>query len=250
MKKSLSCLLISVLLALTMVATSCTTNRTTSSNNSQQSSYSQEGSSQNSGTQSSSSIELIDPTQSATSSGVVNPSVNGNPSGGASAVDPTVSSAPSGTTSSSSEWLPDINDYDNVTPNYAPGFDTSTKYDYSAVTYTTKSGSFNTNGTAYTTSTGNSIAVNTNSATPFPYGTISADVSYLGGDSGIIFGYSNTSGNNWEGAGTEATCMMFFNKENKTINLAYYSAYYEAVYGVQNQFRISFADTNNPAIGA
>lgn len=52
------------------------------------------------------------------------------------------------------------------------------------------------------------------------------------------------------GAGTEATCMMFFNEEQKTINFAYYSAYYEAVYGVQNQFRISFADANNPTIGA
>ena len=52
------------------------------------------------------------------------------------------------------------------------------------------------------------------------------------------------------GAGTEATCMMFFNESEKTINLAYYSAYYEAVYGVQNQFRISFADANNPTIGA
>lgn len=52
------------------------------------------------------------------------------------------------------------------------------------------------------------------------------------------------------GAGTEATCIMFFNEEEKTINFAYYSAYYDAVYNVQNQFRISFADANNPTIGA
>jgi len=52
------------------------------------------------------------------------------------------------------------------------------------------------------------------------------------------------------GAGTEATCIMFFNEAEKTINFAYYSAYYDAVYGVHNQFRISFADANNPAIGA
>ena len=51
------------------------------------------------------------------------------------------------------------------------------------------------------------------------------------------------------GAGTEATCMMFFNEAEKTINFAYYSSYYQAVYGVQNQFRISFADANNPTIG-
>lgn len=52
------------------------------------------------------------------------------------------------------------------------------------------------------------------------------------------------------GAGTEATCIMFFNEAEKTINLAYYSAYYDAVYNVHNQFRISFADPNNPTIGA
>jgi len=52
------------------------------------------------------------------------------------------------------------------------------------------------------------------------------------------------------GTGTEATCLMFFNEAEKTINFAYYSAVFDAVYNVHNQFRISFADALNPTIGA
>ena len=59
-----------------------------------------------------------------------------------------------------------------------------------------------------------------------------------------------TAGYRGSGTGSEATCIMFFNEEQKTINFAYYSAVFDAVHNVHNQFQISFADANNPTIGA
>jgi len=224
MKKSFLSLLICLILAFTMVMASCQTNAPSrpsvtppsasspaessapisSTPSSAPSSVAKPSSSQQV-EQSSSSIEILDPTTSNSSAGVVNPSVNSQINSGASAVNPNVSgtsSSSSSASSSSSVWLPDINDYDsNPTPNYNTGFDSTKKYDYSGVTYTKKQGGFTTSGTTYTTNAANTIAVNTNSATPFPYGTISVDLTYVGGDSGIIFGYNNTGSNTWEGSG-------------------------------------------------
>ncbi|MBO4962911.1 MAG: hypothetical protein J6C97_03945, partial [Clostridia bacterium] len=220
MKKSFLSLLICLILAFTMVMASCQTNAPSrpsvtppsasspaesSAMPSNTSSSVAKPSSSQQVEQSSSSIEILDPTTSNSSAGVVNPSVNSQINSGASAVNPNVSgtsSSSSSASSSSSVWLPDINDYDsNPTPNYNTGFDSTKKYDYSGVAYTKKQGGFTTSGTTYTTNAANTIAVNTNSATPFPYGTISVDLTYVGGDSGIIFGYNNTGSNTWEGSG-------------------------------------------------
>ncbi len=167
---------------------------------------------------SSSSIEILNPTPISGTSISVTPSVNGQGNTSASLVTPEVNSTTSSgststggsTSTSSSIWLPDIYDYDNVTPDYGT-YDDSVKYNYSGVTYTAKQGSFTTSGTSYTTSAGNTIAVNT--SVPFPYGSLSADLTYKGGDSGLIFGYTNTGTATWEGSGI-SFYFLFINDRN------------------------------------
>lgn len=185
MKKKLFGLIISLLLVMTMLTTACGAPREDSSK------------------------PTFSSTQSSSTPGVVHPSVNNSANMSASAVNPEISTTTSSNPSSSSPsqtststWLPDIQDYDsNPIPNYDSNFDDSKKYSYSGVTYTAKQGGFSTSGSTYTTNAANTIAVNTSSATPFPYGTISVNLTYKGGDSGIIFGYNNTGSNKWEGSG-------------------------------------------------
>ena len=49
--------------------------------------------------------------------------------------------------------------------------------------------------------------------------------------------------------GEDDLMLMKFNEAEKTIHFNWYSPYYDACFGIQNQFKISFADANNPAIG-
>ena len=227
MKKSFLTLLVSILLVVTLTAVGCTTSRPTNSST-PTSSTSKESSldvssSSSAKPSSSSSLELINPSANSASSGVVIPSVNSNANSSASAVNPAVSgtssnnSSSSSTQTSSSAWLPPIQDYDsNPTPNYGNGYNDSTKYNYSGVTYTAKQGGFTTSGTTYTTNAANTIAVNT--STPFPYGTISVDLTYVGGDSGIIFGYKNTGSNKWEGSGVSFYFLFINSKCSGSFN--------------------------------
>ena len=163
-------------------------------------------------------MEILDPTPIPGTNQTVTPSVNTNPNTSASAVNPSQipssstgnSSSSAGSETSSSVWLPDIYDYDNVTPDYGT-YDDSVKYDYSTVTYSAKQGSFTTSGTSYTTGATNTIAVNT--SVPFPYGSLSVDLTYKGGDSGLIFGYTNTGSGTWEGSGI-SFYFLFINDGN------------------------------------
>lgn len=77
-------------------------------------------------------------------------------------------------------------------------FDDSTKYDYTD--YELAGRMFNKDGNVYTSTGSNALFVNT--TTPFPYGTISADVKSTNSvDTGFILGYSNTTSDLWEGQG-------------------------------------------------
>ena len=44
--------------------------------------------------------------------------------------------------------------------------------------------------------------------------------------------------------------LVFVNETNKTMNMVYYSPEHDKAYNIQNQYQISFADPNNPAVGA
>ena len=55
----------------------------------------------------------------------------------------------------------------------------------------------------------------------------------------------------YKGAGTmDVFLLIFVNETNKTMNFIYYSPEHDKAYNIQNQYQISFADPNNPAIGA
>lgn len=51
------------------------------------------------------------------------------------------------------------------------------------------------------------------------------------------------------GIGEDPMFLMYFNESEKSIDCVYYSAKYDKCFNIQNQFVISFADENNPAIG-
>lgn len=188
MKKKLTCLLMSVLLIFSLSVTAC-------------------GGGDN---------PLLDPTLNSSQSSIGDPSVDSSANTSADPVNPNTSTDSSA--SSGSTWLPDIYDYDNVTPDYGT-FDDSVKYDYSNATYTAKQGSFTSSGESYTTGAKNTIAVNT--SVPFPYGSISVDLTYKGGDSGIVFGYKNTGTGTWEGSGIQFY-FLFINANNLHLGKSYY----------------------------
>ena len=55
----------------------------------------------------------------------------------------------------------------------------------------------------------------------------------------------------YKGAGAlDVFLLVFVNEENKTMNMVYYSPENNKAFNIQNQYQISFADPNNPAIGA
>lgn len=80
-------------------------------------------------------------------------------------------------------------------------YDFSTQYDYSNATISYRNGSYVVSGGTYTAQATNCIYANTSDETPFPYGTIGADIMNNGSDSGIIFGLSANVNSFWEGAG-------------------------------------------------
>ena len=79
--------------------------------------------------------------------------------------------------------------------------DFSTQYDYSGAVLTSKNGNCTIENGVYTATTSSSIYANMDASTPFPYGTISADIMNNGSDSGIVFGLSSISNSFWEGNG-------------------------------------------------
>ena len=80
---------------------------------------------------------------------------------------------------------------------YVPNIDDSYSYTYNS-NYTTLNGGFDVSGTTYTSNATKSLMVNT--SVPFRYGTISATIRTTNStDSGIVFGYSNTGTQTWEG---------------------------------------------------
>ena len=79
--------------------------------------------------------------------------------------------------------------------------DYSKQYDYTNAVLSPRNGSCTISEGVYTTTANSSIYANTESATAFPYGTISADVMNNGSDSGLIFGLSSNSNQFWEGQG-------------------------------------------------
>ena len=55
----------------------------------------------------------------------------------------------------------------------------------------------------------------------------------------------------YKGSGAlDVFLLVFVNETNKTMNMVYYSPEHNKAYNLQNQYQISFADANNPAIGA
>lgn len=99
----------------------------------------------------------------------------------------------------SEPFVPDILDKDGdvIEGNY----DFSTVYDYTGATLTYMNGEMSFSNGVYTVEHTRSFWANTDSQTPFPYGTLSADVVGKGGDVGIVFGLSQSGINTWEGNG-------------------------------------------------
>ena len=102
--------------------------------------------------------------------------------------------------SSASDWQPSIYDYDEDVP-IGGNYDFSTVYDYSNYSLTVRNGALDssTAGT-YAVASGSSslICATLDTATPFPYGSFTADVVNNTSDTGIIFGLSSTSETFWE----------------------------------------------------
>lgn len=121
----------------------------------------------------------------------VTPETNGSQGSGGGSSD---------SSSSDSDWLPDILDYDKDVP-IGGNYDFSTVYDYTGATLTAASGSMTAIAGVYEATSGAAIYANRNASTPFPYGTYSADVINNGTDSGIIFGLTASNSTFWEGSG-------------------------------------------------
>lgn len=79
--------------------------------------------------------------------------------------------------------------------------DFSKQYDYANAMLTSKNGNCNLENGVYTATTSSSIYANLDASTPFPYGTISADIMNNASDSGIVFALSANANSFWEGAG-------------------------------------------------
>ena len=97
-------------------------------------------------------------------------------------------------------FIPDIIDKDEFVDLVDKG-DYSKVYDYTNASLTTCWGNMTVSEGIYTSTTAGAIMANKDSSTPFPYGTISADVMNNGSDTGIIFGLTANASSFWEGAG-------------------------------------------------
>ncbi len=82
-------------------------------------------------------------------------------------------------------------------------YDFSKQYDYTNAKLSSASGVFSFEEGTYTASTSSVLYVNNDNSTPFPYGTISADIMNNGGDTGVVFGLSSSKSYFWEGEGIE-----------------------------------------------
>ena len=142
-------------------------------------------------------------------SSVVNPSVNGDGET-AEVVSPSVNGTGGGTTDKE-PFVPDIIDKDPFV-SMGDDYDFSKQYDYTNATLSAGSGSFNVSNGVYTATSANSIQSNLNTSTPFPYGTISANIKNNGGDVGLIIGLSTSSYTFWEGNGI-SYYFVFINKD-------------------------------------
>lgn len=102
-----------------------------------------------------------------------------------------------------SSWEGDIIDLDD-SQNIEEVEVDDTVYDYSSMSFTTVNGSFDVTGGKYVASHNDSLAVNSNTTSPFTHGTFSVDITIpTAGDSGIVFGLSSRSPSSfWEGGGT------------------------------------------------
>ena len=110
------------------------------------------------------------------------------------------SGSSSDSSSSASDWQPGIYDYDEDVP-IGGTYDFSTVYNYSSYSLTARDGALD-NSTAgtYAVASGSSrlLCATQDTATPFPYGSFTADVVNNTSDTGIIFGLSSTSDKFWE----------------------------------------------------
>ncbi len=97
-------------------------------------------------------------------------------------------------------FIPNLKD-DEPFVDLETAFDFSAQYDYSNAQLIGKSGACTYKDGVYTAIAANSIYANMDASTPFPYGTISADVMNNGSDSGLVFGLSAIGNYFWEGAG-------------------------------------------------
>lgn len=97
-------------------------------------------------------------------------------------------------------FIPDLKD-DEPFIDMEAAFDFSTQYDYTNAALTCRNGASSYVDGVYTTIANSSIYANTDANTPFPYGTISADIMNNGSDSGLVFGLSADMQYFWEGSG-------------------------------------------------
>ena len=110
-------------------------------------------------------------------------------------------------------WVGEILDLDDPTSIDEVPYD-KTVYDYSSMSFKTVHGAFSSTSTTYTASSNDSMAINTNSTSPFTHGTYSVDITIpTAGDSGIVFGLSYRNQETfWEG-GSIAYYFFFINSD-------------------------------------
>lgn len=125
---------------------------------------------------------------------------SGDPANG---INPSVIPNSSTSIPESSQFIPDIID-DDPYVDIGGSYDFSEQYDYTNALLTSYYATFTTTtnegGKTVYTAPNRAIYTNRDAVTPFPYGTLSADVMNNGFDSGIVFGFSSNN-SNWEGAG-------------------------------------------------
>ena len=89
-------------------------------------------------------------------------------------------------------FVPDLKD-DEPFVDMESAYDFSRQYDYSGVVLANRFGTCDVFDGEYTATSAQSIYANTDASTPFPYGTLSADVMNNGSDCGLVFGLSSAS---------------------------------------------------------
>ena len=129
----------------------------------------------------------------------INPQIK-NDGVGASVVVPTVRVEEEQPVEPTPPFVPEFDDNDPFV-DMEISRDFSTRYDYTAFVLEVANGTFDATDGVYTSTTDSALYVNTDSNTPFPYGTISASIKNNGGDTGLVFGLSTRYDSFWEGDG-------------------------------------------------